>query len=475
MTVSLIGIPFAVYNNRLFSTAYTRATQSGNLVAAVIDWSQYPAGSDNPQFVVQVLFSSNANVPNGFKPLSLYINNLGSQIPIYVYFPDTGYQVTAPANSEGWYTIIANAPVAWIGGLNFQDNSLPITTIMFTDLLMPNYVNVATPQTLVQKLSSPAIGGGSDVSGIVLTVVGQSYTAGTLSVTGGGGSGVDAVGALDIWGRFTSVDVIASGENFLGPPVVTASASNAAAAAFNGAATYTVGEKTSFDGTEWMWNGSQSIPCGATGWQGYPQNYAAGSFVSYNGLIWQTPVVIPLGRGCSAGPSFPAPGSGTWQLVGSAQPNASYNWLNSGSAGGTTAQFQTTLSAPEGTISTEGIASAALGDQLFSENYVVSGNLTLDAAVFGSPFGSGFIYLTSIFASDAAVDSSACTYELALQTSDGSNVVFTVARAQSGDLINVSNCNIKLDATKTYQLVSTNHSGANGLLNIAIPFTISAV
>ena len=468
MTVSLLGVPFAVYNRQLFSMPFKRGGASGNLVAALIDWSQYGPGQGANQFVVQVRFGVGGNIPNGFKPISLYINNLGSSQPIYVFFPDNDYEIVAPANSEGWYPIISNAPIAWIGGLNFQLGNLPLTTVFFTDLFVPPYVNVAVPQALMQELASPALGGGArSLADIGIVIPGQSYANGGLSVTGGGGHGATATGALDEWGRFISIFITTPGTDFTGPPIVTPTAANPAAAAFNGAANYNPGEKVTFGGTEWKWNGAVVIHCGATVLS--PANIGgvtAGSQWSYNGIIWQA--LKPFDRGMG----FPPQGA-YWELIGSAIPETAYSWLNSNSPGGTAAAFSTALTSTAAVILTGGLGAPALGDQLYSKSFPVTAIATLDGNVFGSPFGSGFIYLNAISVMPAIDPAATLSFGLVLQTSTGIVIWEASGNTSQTPMIDISGINVKLDATQTYELNVTAYNGANNVVNVTMAYTIS--
>lgn len=465
MTVSLLGVPFAVYNRQLFSTPFARYNQSGSLVAAQIDWSQYIGA--NSSFVVQAIFGASANVPNGFLPLSCYVNNLGSQVPIYVYFPDTGYEIVAPANSEGWYPVISNAAIAWVAGFNFVSGQLPLTTVFFTDLFVPPYVNVATPQSLQEGLASPAVGGNSpQLLSIAVDFVGQSYVNGHLAISGGGGSGASAYGTINEWGSFTAAFVLNGGGNFTGPPQVTATASNAAAAAFNPGGTYTVGEKLTYTGTEWKWEGAQSIFCGASAWTD-SNSYPINAQVNYAGFIYIC--IQGFNRGAIP-PMWPA----YWTLIGSATPNTSYGWINSNFPGGTDAIFAATITSGNPSVLSGGVGPVALGDQIFAQYYHVDATGVFQDLLFGSPFGSGFIYISALDL-NVAVISAGDYVEIQMNDSDG-NVVFgpmIFEGGSPGPVLHLTG-NIKLDATRQFQLNCTARSGGADV-NIGFTWTWAQV
>lgn len=463
MSINFSPYPYAAYQGPLVSKPYARFGQSGSIVSCSINWSQYgvglePLGNLQPNFVVIVNFQASATVPQPFLVASCYVDNLGSDVPLYVYFPDTGYTITVAADSEGWFPVISNSPVAWIIALNLETGFLPLTKVFFTDLYVPPYVNVSTPQSLGLELASPLIslGGGSSIASIVPDVSGQSYQSGAITISGGGGSGATAVGTLDMWGRFTAVAVVAGGTGFTGVPIVTATALNPAAAQFNGTVTYDPGVKVSYNNIEWECDTSVPIQCGAATWNqttadgpGYP----TGSQVNDGaGNIWQATTNRPLS----------APGFGGWGLVGSAVPTTSGNWLSSGSPGGIGATFTITLTGSTSPIEivSQGTGPRALGDQsacyvdsFTTDNFVFRHNL------FGTPFASGFIYLTHIDISVPFCDSGS---ELTWQMENSEGFVLYEWLYESfsdtsnpGTIMRLQGMNVKLDATVEWRLRCT--------------------
>ncbi|MDE2020114.1 MAG: hypothetical protein KGJ13_07250, partial [Patescibacteria group bacterium] len=108
--VQYIGTPYVV--------PIKLAGISGVVCPLRFDWFSYGASSLKPNINVLV----NMDVQQCAKMdviRSVYIDNLGSDNPIYVFFPDTGCTVSAKPNSEGWYPAYTNAKTVWVVGLGF--------------------------------------------------------------------------------------------------------------------------------------------------------------------------------------------------------------------------------------------------------------------------------------------------------------------------------------------------------------------
>src|SRR5262249_7296445 len=87
-----------------------------------------------------------------------------------------------------------------------------------------------------------------------------------------------------------------------------------------------------------------------------------------------------------------------WFFVGSAVPMVGQNWLNSGSAPGRTATFTSLLTVAANPIVSSGFGTPALGDQMQNLIDTLAGGATgiFRTNLWGTPFNSGFIYLTSM-------------------------------------------------------------------------------
>jgi hypothetical protein len=88
---------------------------------------------------------------------SVYIDNLGSEIPLYVSFPDTVYVVVAKPNSAGWYPVYTASKVAIITGIGFSPQSIPQTIILFSNIAIQPGVNVELDTAVQLWRASPII------------------------------------------------------------------------------------------------------------------------------------------------------------------------------------------------------------------------------------------------------------------------------------------------------------------------------
>lgn len=354
-------------------------------------WLIYGASSAVPNLVVNVDLGA-APIRSAMRQIrSIYVDNTNSDFPVYIQFPDTLYTIVCKPNSTGWFPVYSMSWQFQVAILGMVTGDIPTTTMLVTNCLTHPSFSDETPESLQLKLASPQIGsGGAPLASIAANPTGQSYTGNGLSIVGGGGSGAAAHGILDQFGRFVGVVIDNPGIGFRGTPIITPTASNPARAAWLITTTYATGAIVSFNGTEWIrsgalingkgtlpaWNGGTAYSIGAQVTASDGNNYTA---------LHASTNINPVGN-----PGF-------WQQSNPVAPNADPGWTNSGTAGGTNAQFQATLGVAAQSIFSPGYAPAALGDQLFRSFSTVNANGGLFADnVFGSPYGSGFIHLTSI-------------------------------------------------------------------------------
>jgi hypothetical protein len=409
-TVAYIGIPYA--------NSVHLGNRMGVAATLLFNWLAYGASSIKPNINVRVDLSGALVSQQLKKVRAIFIDNTGSDNPIYVYFPSTGYSVVAKPNSSVWFPVYTGDFVLWVIGLGFATGDIPTTTILVSNLDTIPSVDEEFGQAISLYRASPAIffGGGAPLAAINPILSGQSYTSGALNVSGGGGSGATAHGVLDQFGRFVNVIVDTVGAGFTGPLVIVPTASNAARPA---------------------WNNSIG--------------YAGGSIVTFNGTEWRATVAIP----------GPPPG-------GNPPPNTDARWLNSGTPGGTTATFSTVLGLPVSATSifSPGYGAPSLGDQTFSVFDSLSSTGVFRNNLFGSPYGSGIITLTNFYAKLAR--GNATTSNLwKLDASDGS-FIFQMADFVNGVFAaDMSGMNVKLDATKTYRLNLTAFGTAGTILELA--------
>lgn len=413
------AVPFAVYNaGQLSGKPFRDGGRTAQSVLAQIKWNTYnvgfqPLGTANPQFNVTVDLNNAASnqVSQLWYVQSIYIDNDGCAFPVYVYFPDTGYAVSCPPNSSGWFKAFTIARRAWIVGLgisNLDIQNAAVTNVFFTDALSVPYVDPEQATAVEYGIASQTINIGAGSGGALLSITpvlaGSGYNIGNLTITGGGGSAATAHGTLDAFGRFTSVQLTAPGAGFSGPPVITPTGGQGSIAAWSN------------------------------------QVYAVGSFVAFGGQYFEC---IAPGFG---GVQPPPPNSSFWQSTGIASnAPASFTAAATPISGGSTLNNSAQYGA------------RALGDQATCVVDTIGVTGVFRDNLFGTPYGQGFIYLTNIHVV-AVSGASDCLWQL--EDSNNNGIYFFDANTNPGTvLISLQGMNQRLPATSTYRLRCTTDVG----------------
>lgn len=140
----------------------------GFIVPASFNWLSYGAATARPNINVLCQMTAISKLRDSWQIKSIYIDNLGSGVPIYVYFSDTGFTVAAQPNSAAWYPVYTNNRVAAVIGLGFSDGNIPSTLVYFSDAPMVPYSDLEFPQSAPLLKASPTISQG-------LTLYNQNY------------------------------------------------------------------------------------------------------------------------------------------------------------------------------------------------------------------------------------------------------------------------------------------------------------
>jgi|SRR5580700_9011456 hypothetical protein len=469
MSISLAGISAQNYIGTPTPLNMQIAGVVGRAVKLSFDWRSYGAGSATQNIVAAINLGSGRGTQAA--PLldlirSIYIDNTGSAVPIFVQFDDTLFTVEIQPYSTGWYPVFTNGFAFHVAGFGFTDTNVSQLLMYITNVRVAPYTDSSLQAVLNEGLSSPIIGGGSGVGSIAPIIPGQDYNNGNLSISGGGGSGATALGTLDQWGRFVSVAILTSGTGYLGAVTIAPTGGQTIPAAFNPAGNYNINNKVQYLGTEWQWLGGGglggSIQCGAATWNNSTQ-YAQNTQVNYSGFIFQALFLTPAGAG-------PPPGSPSqWRQIGSATPlGGAGGWLNSGTPSGTTATFASTLTANSSEIISSGFAPEALGDQALNLIDTITGTGIFENNLFGTPFATGFIYLTHL---DVNVLSFGAGTIWSIQNALG-YAPFEFSPGQAGPQLSLQKMNMKIDATVDWQLKCTTH-GSNVRVSHAFAWTYS--
>lgn len=162
MSRSFLGFGQVPYIGQPFVTPIKLTGISGRVIPLLFNWIAYGASTTTPNINVLV------NITNpSCKALdqirSIYIDNLGSSNPVYVYFPDTGSTLAAKANSEGWYPVQTNSREFWVIGEGFFTGNIPQTFILLSNVPFQASVNTELDQAVALWKASPVITRGSSI------------------------------------------------------------------------------------------------------------------------------------------------------------------------------------------------------------------------------------------------------------------------------------------------------------------------
>lgn len=162
MARAFIGFGQVNYIGAVYTTPMKLAGLSGVVVPITIPWLIYGASSAKPN--INVLVDTSTAVCRALDQIrSVYIDNLGSANPIYVFFPDTGCTVAAKANSEGWYPAYTNQKTAWVIGEGFLTGSIPNTLVLLSNIPVPTAVFTELDQSVALWQASPVITRGTSI------------------------------------------------------------------------------------------------------------------------------------------------------------------------------------------------------------------------------------------------------------------------------------------------------------------------
>lgn len=135
---------------------------AGKHIPLLFQWLSYGASTSQPN--INVLVDVDTGLCKSFDQIrSVYIDNLGSPNPVYVFFPDSNYCISAKANSEGWYPALTNAKKVWVVGEGFLTGQIPQTAISLSNLPSIPAVNTEIDQSASLFLASPTIARGTSI------------------------------------------------------------------------------------------------------------------------------------------------------------------------------------------------------------------------------------------------------------------------------------------------------------------------
>lgn len=136
---------------------------AGMGIPLAFNWISYGASTANPNICVKVSLKSQETAKRVPSIRSVYIDNMNSNTPIYVYFPDTQYAVVCKPNCSGWYKAYTGELAFWVIGLGFVTNDIPSTSIIVTNLEIENAIDVEIDSAVALWKASAAISRGNTI------------------------------------------------------------------------------------------------------------------------------------------------------------------------------------------------------------------------------------------------------------------------------------------------------------------------
>lgn len=160
------------------------AAEAPKTVQMQINWLLYQVGDALQNFGIGINLQgiSPAGALSAIK--SVYIDNYESEVPIYVYFPDTGFVAGMPPFSAGWIPVITNTLKAIVYGIGFSDTNIPLTNVFFNNFAMPQAINTIPQTSAINPVSITYVG--SVVNPVVTGGTVKTFTAAAVGAPGTG-------------------------------------------------------------------------------------------------------------------------------------------------------------------------------------------------------------------------------------------------------------------------------------------------
>lgn len=160
---SFAGYPFIPYIGQFFALPIRIGTLAGFTAPLLIRWGIYGAATAVPNIAVKCDLSV-LNVATTLGAIrSCYIDNMASDVPVYVQFPSTGYTVVAQPNSAGWFPVYTGDLQVTVAGSGFITGDIPTTLILLTNIPIPASVDLEIQQSTQLWLASNTISRGNTI------------------------------------------------------------------------------------------------------------------------------------------------------------------------------------------------------------------------------------------------------------------------------------------------------------------------
>lgn len=228
MARSFVSIPTLPYAGN-FVRMPVKYVPKAYMVAVYIDWINYMVALGTTSCGVDVNLDGNSPGAKLSGIAAVYIDNTASELPIYVYFPDTRFVAVAQPNCAIWVPVTTALTQCTVFGINLPGTTYPKTNIFLVDSVVPGFVDIEKQYVYDQWKSSPVINRGDNpqTPGYAGPALGDQIQQASLALQGTGGSVVTTNlfgGLAATAGNFvyvTSIDMLVTSIGF-GTNVVTA-------------------------------------------------------------------------------------------------------------------------------------------------------------------------------------------------------------------------------------------------------------
>lgn len=188
---SFLQYPVSGYIGQIFTAPFSVKGVLGQSVPLTFNWISYQVSTAVPAMVVAVDMS-NAIVAQKIQAIrTVYIDNTGSDVPIYVIFPDTQQVIVCQPNATLWARCYTAGMKTLIAGIGFITGDIPSTFVLFTNFELPSELNQEIDTTIVRWLASNTITRGNTIYNTnfgVPALGDQLFSPVTLPLTNTGGN-----------------------------------------------------------------------------------------------------------------------------------------------------------------------------------------------------------------------------------------------------------------------------------------------
>lgn len=106
-------------------------------VPVFLNWTNYNAAGSIPNAGVQVDLGQGLQGNASLDRVSaVYVDNSDCNVPVYIYFPDTGYTVAVAPGQQLAQNVITTSVKPVIYGLGFTGGAQPLTIVYFTNRIL---------------------------------------------------------------------------------------------------------------------------------------------------------------------------------------------------------------------------------------------------------------------------------------------------------------------------------------------------